>query len=399
MNTVSKKPSKPTAMNFLGSLTSEERPVVRLALDVVQPDPNQPRQTWHGQDGYIPPEAQTELENLAQSIRDQDVIQPIIVREVGPNSYMIVAGERRWRAAKLAGKSDIPAIVRQDMSALDVEMAQLAENVQRESMSDLDTAKFVKSMLEKYPNELQKKDLAKLLNKHASYVSRMMAFVDERWSHIVDTGLITYASVLEQFRGLSTASQQALLDKAKERGTPVTAADVHGAKREEKKESGSAVGASNEGKGSDENSGRGDEPGDDDQQQAGGAQDDLGRSVQDILESQRVEGEKYQYKPSAEQSSDESPRKAINDAGAEVVIGLPTDPREVVKRDRFSETQEVKLSLGQLAKLLDTVEVNDNASLTISLDVDLMRNAIENLGGKVPDDANWMQMALVESLK
>lgn len=399
MNTVSKKSSKPTAMNFLGSLTSEERPVVRLALDVVQPDPNQPRQTWHGQDGYIPPEAQTELENLAQSIRDQDVIQPIIVREVGPNSYMIVAGERRWRAAKLAGKSDIPAIVRQDMSALDVEMAQLAENVQRESMSDLDTAKFVKSMLEKYPNELQKKDLAKLLNKHASYVSRMMAFVDERWSHIVDTGLITYASVLEQFRGLSTASQQALLDKAKERGTPVTAADVHGAKREEKKESGSAVGASNEGRGSDENSGRGDEPGDDAQQQAGGAQDELGRSVQDILESQRVEGEKYQYKPSAEQSSDESPRKAINDAGAEVVIGLPTDPREVVKRDRFSETQEVKLSLGQLAKLLDTVEVNDNASLTISLDVDLMRNAIESLGGKVPDDANWMQMALVESLK
>lgn len=399
MNTVSKKPSKPTAMNFLGSLTSEERPVVRLALDVVQPDTNQPRQTWHGQDGYIPPEAQTELENLAQSIRDQDVIQPIIVREVGPNSYMIVAGERRWRAAKLAGKSVIPAIVRQDMSALDVEMAQLAENVQRESMSDLDTAKFVKSMLEKYPNELQKKDLAKLLNKHASYVSRMMAFVDERWSHIVDTGLITYASVLEQFRGLSTASQQALLDKAKERGTPVTAADVHGAKREEKKESGSAVGDSNEDKESGENSGRGDEPGDDDQQQAGGAQDDLGRSVQDILESQRVEGEKYQYKPSAEQSSDESPRKAINDAGAEVVIGLPTDPREVVKRDRFSETQEVKLSLGQLVKLLDTVEVNDNASLTISLDVDLMRNAIESLGGKVPDDANWMQMALVESLK
>lgn len=399
MNAVSKKSSKPTAMNFLGSLTSEERPVVRLALDVVQPDPNQPRQTWHGQDGYIPPEAQTELENLAQSIRDQDVIQPIIVREVGPNSYMIVAGERRWRAAKLAGKSVIPAIVRQDMSALDVEMAQLAENVQRESMSDLDTAKFVKSMLEKYPNELQKKDLAKLLNKHASYVSRMMAFVDERWSHIVDTGLITYASVLEQFRGLSKASQQALLDKAKERGTPVTAADVHGAKREEKKESGSAVGDSNEDKESGENSGRGDEPGDDDQQQAGGAQDDLGRSVQDILESQRVEGEKYQYKPSAEQSSDESPRKAINDAGAEVVIGLPTDPREVVKRDRFSETQEVKLSLGQLVKLLDTVEVNDNASLTISLDVDLMRNAIESLGGKVPDDANWMQMALVESLK
>lgn len=399
MNTVTKKTSKPTAMNFLGSLTSEERPVVRLALDVVHPDPNQPRQTWHGQDGYIPPEAQTELENLAQSIRDQDVIQPIIVREIGPNSYMIVAGERRWRAAKLAGKSDIPAIVRQDMSALDVEMAQLAENVQRESMSDLDTAKFVKSMLEKYPNELQKKDLAKLLNKHASYVSRMMAFVDERWSHIVDTGLITYASVLEQFRGLSTASQQALLDKAKERGTPVTAADVHGAKREEKKESGSAVGASNEGKESGDNSGRGDEPGDDDQQQAGGAQDDLGKAVQNILDSQKVEGETYQYKPGAEQSGGESTRKPINDAGAEVVNGLPTDPREVVKRDRFSETQEVKLSLGQLAKLLDTVEVNDNASLTISLDVDLMRNAIESLGGKVPDDANWMQMALVESLK
>lgn len=377
------KPAKKTAIDFLEALGGEEQQVVRLALDAIQPDPNQPRQTFHAVDGIVPQEALFELENLAASIAEPNgVIQPIIVREVGPNAYMIVAGERRWRASKLAGRPDIPAIVRQDVSDKDVAMMQLAENVQRESMSDLDTAKFVKKMLEEYP-ELQKKDLAKLLNKHPSYVSRMMAFADPRWAHVVDTGLITYASVLEQFSSLSAASQKKLLDEAAERGSPVKAAEVQKAKKGES--TGGAAGDSRD----DLGAGGVDE-------QAGGAQEPLGQAVEKVLASQRQEGEVYQRKPEAVVDAN---RAGLVDAGSEQVIGLPTTPKQAAAvRDRLMGTQEVKMTLSQLAKLLNFVEVDGGVAVAISLDGALMKDAIEKLGGKVPEDAEWMQTALMESL-
>lgn len=105
--------------------------LLALKLDAIQPDPNQPRKTF----------SQESLEELAESIRQDGVIQPIEVTEIRANQYMIVHGERRWQAARMAGLEAIPAVVRRrnydDTTRF---VRQLVENIQREDLNDVDRA-------------------------------------------------------------------------------------------------------------------------------------------------------------------------------------------------------------------------------------------------------------------
>jgi ParB family chromosome partitioning protein len=113
-------PPKPLNVNYLTSLS--------LHVDAIAPNPLQPRTVFR-------PE---KLQELAASIRANGIIQPLIVRRVG-EAYQIVAGERRWRAAKLAGFTEVPVIV-QDIA--DRQMLELAliENIQREDLNPIETA-------------------------------------------------------------------------------------------------------------------------------------------------------------------------------------------------------------------------------------------------------------------
>ena len=105
--------------------------LLAVRVDAIRPDPQQPRRTF-------PPES---LQELADSIRQDGVIQPIEVTQVGTNNYMIVHGERRWRAAQLIGLPTIPAVVRRrDYDALTRFVRQLVENIQREDLNDVDRA-------------------------------------------------------------------------------------------------------------------------------------------------------------------------------------------------------------------------------------------------------------------
>jgi ParB/RepB/Spo0J family partition protein len=105
--------------------------LLALRLDAISPDPAQPRRTFP-EDG---------LRDLSDSIRQDGVIQPIEVTEVAPNRYMIVHGERRWRAAQLAGLETMPAVVRRrDYDQLTRFVRQLVENIQREDLNDVDRA-------------------------------------------------------------------------------------------------------------------------------------------------------------------------------------------------------------------------------------------------------------------
>lgn len=105
--------------------------LLALRLDAIQPDPSQPRQTF-------PRES---LEELSESIRQDGVIQPIEVTEFAPNNYLIVHGERRWRAAQMAGLETIPAVVqRRNYDNVTRFVRQLVENIQREDLNDVDRA-------------------------------------------------------------------------------------------------------------------------------------------------------------------------------------------------------------------------------------------------------------------
>lgn len=119
--------------------------LLALRIDAIQPDPSQPRQTF-------PRES---LEELSESIRQDGVIQPIEVTEIAPNNYLIVHGERRWRAAQMAGMETIPAVVqRRNYDNVTRFVRQLVENIQREDLNDVDRAAGLLRLRDLMQNEL-----------------------------------------------------------------------------------------------------------------------------------------------------------------------------------------------------------------------------------------------------
>lgn len=110
-----------------------------IALDQIHAGSDQPRANFD----------QDRLEELAQSIREHGVLQPITVCKLGPNNYSIVAGERRWRACRLAGLTEIPALVRTVEQNRLLELA-LIENIQREDLNPIETAGAFSRLIEQH---------------------------------------------------------------------------------------------------------------------------------------------------------------------------------------------------------------------------------------------------------
>ncbi|MBQ9792387.1 MAG: ParB/RepB/Spo0J family partition protein [Clostridia bacterium] len=120
-------------------MVSNKDGVVELSLKQVDPNKNQPRKTFE-------PNA---LKELAESIKQHGVIQPIIVNDENNGRYTIIAGERRFRASLVAGKTTIPAIIRQYTPKQIKEVA-LIENLQREDLNPIEAAKAIKELMEEY---------------------------------------------------------------------------------------------------------------------------------------------------------------------------------------------------------------------------------------------------------
>ena len=119
--------------------SAPEAGIKYLAIDSLLPNPHQPRRSF-------PEES---LADLSHSIKEMGVIQPLIVRSTTEGKYEIVAGERRWRAAKKAGFFTIPVIVRNISDAESLEIA-LIENLQRENLNPLDTAEAYNTLIKKF---------------------------------------------------------------------------------------------------------------------------------------------------------------------------------------------------------------------------------------------------------
>lgn len=128
-----------------------------LKITEVEPNRDQPRKTFN----------QESLEELAESIKTYGVIQPIVVSKK-EGYYSIVAGERRWRAAKIAGLEEIPAIIREDEEQINKEIA-LIENIQREDLNPFEKALGIRHLMEKYG--LTQEQVSKKLGKSRSAIS------------------------------------------------------------------------------------------------------------------------------------------------------------------------------------------------------------------------------------
>lgn len=132
-----------------------------IELSQILPNPEQPR-TWFDEES---------LEELASSIRELGIIQPLTLRKVGAEQYQIISGERRFRAAKLAGLSSVPAYIRTANESELTEMA-LIENIQREDLNAIEVALTFKKLIDQY--ELTQEKLSLRIGKKRATIANFL---------------------------------------------------------------------------------------------------------------------------------------------------------------------------------------------------------------------------------
>ena len=156
----------------LGAILAVSNPEARdrdelreIAVELVAPNPRQPRKAFD----------QEALQALAGSLGEQGVVQPVIVRPVAGGTYELVAGERRWRAAQLAGLERIPALVRERDDAQSLEVA-LVENMAREDLNPVEEARAVAALVEELG--LTREQVGRRVGRSRVAVSNLLRILD-----------------------------------------------------------------------------------------------------------------------------------------------------------------------------------------------------------------------------
>lgn len=139
--------------------------VSTLRISEIEPNKNQPRKSFNNET----------LKQLADSIMEHGVLQPLIVRSIAAGNYVIIAGERRWRAAKMAGLSEIPVIIRDDLSDEQAMQIAMIENLQRENLNPIEEALGYKELIDKFGMTQDK--LAQVLGKARSSVANSLGLL------------------------------------------------------------------------------------------------------------------------------------------------------------------------------------------------------------------------------
>lgn len=144
-------------------LGSEGKETIRVSD--IEPNKNQPRKSFD----------EEALRQLADSIREHGVIQPLIVKTLDNGNYQIIAGERRWRAAKMAGLSDIPVVIRDDLSDKQAMQIAMIENLQRENLNPIEEALGYKELIDNY--KMTQERLAAVLGKARSTIANSLGLL------------------------------------------------------------------------------------------------------------------------------------------------------------------------------------------------------------------------------
>ncbi len=174
--------------------------VMQVPVDLIRPGRTQARRRFDAE----------ALAELAESIRESGVVQPVVLRSDG-RGYELLAGERRWRAAQQAGLHEIPALLRDDLSDTEAYILGLIENLQRESLSPIETAEGLRRLGETFT--LRHEDIGRRIGKSRTYVTnhlRLLALAPAVQARVDEGGLsLGHAKVLA---GLAVDKQQAWAD-------------------------------------------------------------------------------------------------------------------------------------------------------------------------------------------
>lgn len=156
--------------------THDKGEVQKAALRNIEPNPYQPRNRFN----------EDALAELSESIKQQGVIQPLVVEKNSQGGYTIIAGERRYRAARMAGLSEVPIVVRRFSDEEKLEIA-LIENIQREDLNPIEEAKAYKQLMDRY--ELNQEALSRKIGKKRSTVAnavRILKLPEDMQDSIVE---------------------------------------------------------------------------------------------------------------------------------------------------------------------------------------------------------------------
>ena len=143
------------------SFDEDDEGVSTLKLTDIEPNKSQPRKNFDI----------TALNTLADSIRQNGVIQPLLVRSMPDGTYQIVAGERRWRAAKMAGLTEVPVLVK-ELTDLQAQQIALIENLQRENLNPIEEANGYKMLMDNF--EFTQEEIANRVSKNRATITNSM---------------------------------------------------------------------------------------------------------------------------------------------------------------------------------------------------------------------------------
>ena len=189
--------------------SSSDLRIEKLPIDQLQPGQYQPRQQFEDQ----------ALNELADSIKVQGVVQPIVVRLLSADTYEIIAGERRWRASKIAGLEKVPVVIRQADSQATLAMA-LIENIQREDLNPIETAIGLKRLVKEF--DLTQQQVADAVGRSRAAVSNLLRLLKlpENIQNALHDGLLSMGHA-RAIISLPEDIQKQLADKSIEKGWSV----------------------------------------------------------------------------------------------------------------------------------------------------------------------------------
>ncbi|MBS5788687.1 ParB/RepB/Spo0J family partition protein [Clostridioides mangenotii] len=157
-----------------------QKDIVNIDIDKIYPNSSQPRKVFD----------QDKIEILSESIKNHGVLQPIVLKPDDDNKYMIIAGERRYRASKLAKKKDIPAVVK-DIPMKSVMEIALIENLQRENLNSIEEAVAYKGLIDNY--NVTQEEISEAVGKSRPHITNTLRLLNlcEEVRDMIDVGKIT----------------------------------------------------------------------------------------------------------------------------------------------------------------------------------------------------------------
>jgi ParB family chromosome partitioning protein len=195
-NKTSDQPSKAQVLQSENFPVSEDK-LLEVNINSIEPNPYQPRTEF----------SQEEIENLAQSIKDKGILQPLVVTEVSEGKYQLIAGERRLRASKLAGLKKVSVVIKKGITDQDKAELALIENIQRQNLNPIEKAKGFAELQHKF--NITQEAIAKQLDISRSAVANTLRYLQlpEKVQNALAVGDITegHAKIIA---GLETQEMQ-----------------------------------------------------------------------------------------------------------------------------------------------------------------------------------------------